>query len=384
MSKKLDKVLASLKTAVGSLQGNNGSHNGNNRRRRRRRGNANRSVPHPVGIMAGYGSAISSTFHQAMRGDGLVVRGLDLLTTLFVPDVKDDTHLSFYMNANPANWYGTRIGAISRGFQNYRPLKFTIHYRPQVGSTDNRSIFIGTLWQGNMLYGSGAIEPSLLTSPGGTYLPSWQSCSSVVPLGSRLPMRMFPIRDPPQVAVPFSLLVRSSDGGPSATASDMPGRIFIEYEYEFRNAIGAAASTLPTEGAAAATVNRVRLQVFNIKTSDKSQVVARWVLSQDPAITTNAAISGVVVDVSGGPTDNFPIGSHISTDFAQGVIGDGAGQARFIQVVKINDELPAVGSLAEGSEAILYIAGEFGDPVSPVPPLPTSSSSSSSVSRRLL
>ena len=189
----------------------------------------------PQGLLAGYGSPITTTFMTTSIGDGLVVRGFDLVSSFELGQ-----NISYYITANPAAWNGTRIAGIASAFQNYRPKKFVIHYRPQVGSTDTRSLFIGTIWQTNYITSRSSLEPSCLTSPGGVYTPAWQSATTVVNLATNLPQRMFPLRDPEQSTVPFAVYCRASEGGPSAEAASMPGRIFIEYEYEFRNAIGAS------------------------------------------------------------------------------------------------------------------------------------------------
>lgn len=189
----------------------------------------------PQGLLAGYGSPITTTFMTTSIGDGLVVRGFDLVSSFSLGQ-----NISYYITANPAAWNGTRIAGIASAFQNYRPKKFVIHYRPQVGSTDGRSLFVGTIWQTNYITNRSSLEPSCLTSPGGVYTPAWQSATTVVNLATNLPQRMFPLRDPDQCTVPFAVYCRASAGGPSDVATEMPGRIFIEYEYEFRNAIGAS------------------------------------------------------------------------------------------------------------------------------------------------
>lgn len=235
MSKNINKLMSALSSPSSGLQNTRNS----NRRRRRRRNRRTVERRVPRGILAGYGSALTSSFYTAHEGDGCRVRGLDLVST----PLTQGFNISYFITANPATWAGTRISAVALGFQNYRPLKFVIHYRPQVGSTSMTSVFIGTIWQNNSIYSRESIEPSLLTSPGGTYLPAWQSSTSVVPLGGRLPQRMFPIRDPEFAVVPFAVVARSSNGNSSADSVELPGRIFIEYDYMFDNAIGTTSQT---------------------------------------------------------------------------------------------------------------------------------------------
>lgn len=230
-----------IQSSVKTLAKNLGKLHFPMKRRRSRRRNRNRQARGPDGILAGYGSPLTSMFSSRSTQDGLVVRGYDLITSFQLGN-----NISFYMTANPAAWNGTRIAAIAAGFQNYRPKKFIIHYRPQVGSTSTLSMFIGTLWQTNYITSRSALEPSLLTSPGGVYLPAWNDSKTIVKLGTNLPQRMFPTRDPHLTTVPFSLVARASEGGPEAPATQMPGRIFVEYEYEFRNAIGSGTGFSPS------------------------------------------------------------------------------------------------------------------------------------------
>lgn len=276
----------------------------NSRRNRRmaRRSNASRV---PRGILAGYGSAVTASFYQSRRGDGEIVRGFDLITSPYDPAGLANPNISYFITANPASWNGTRIAAIAAGYQNYRPISFKIHYRPQVGSTSSISMFIGTIWQNNYITSRSAIEPSLVTSPGGTYLPAWQSACSVVPLGRRLPQRMFPIRDPDFSTVPFSLVCRASSGGPDSNSVAMPGRIFVEYAYEFRNAIGSGVGFQPS------TVNSVTASnatLYNGTTLLDTAVVVGG--RESTSATTGS--TGWVIDV-GVPSGSTVTQSSIST-----------------------------------------------------------------------
>lgn len=241
MTSNLTRSVAKVLNKI-SKNTNNQSNPSQGKRRSKRRGRRyRRNTRGPDGILAGYGSPITTMFSSRSTPDGLIVQGYDLVTSFTFGD-----NISYYITANPAAWNGTRIAAIAGGFQNYRPLKFRIHYRPQVGSTDDRSMFIGTLWQTNYITDRTQIEPSLLTSPGGVYLPAWNDSVSNVNLQTCLPQRMFPTRDPHFTTVPFSVIARSSQGGPDSRSTTMPGRIFIEYTYEFRNAIGSGTGFSPS------------------------------------------------------------------------------------------------------------------------------------------
>lgn len=288
-SKSVNKVIKTL----GALSTNTNKQNRRNSRRRRRitqypsRMSTARVSRGPTGILAGYGSPITTVFNQRRINDGLIVNGLDLVTSSSM-----ESNISYFMTANPVSWTGTRIAAVAGGFQNYRPLKFVIHYRPQVGSTSDLSMFIGTLWQNNYITSRDQIEPTLLTSPGGVYTPAWQSATTQVNCGRCLPQQMYPIRDNSFNVIPFSVVCRASQGGPTADATQMPGRIFIEYSYEFRNAIGGGS--------------------INYKSAFSTATVERD--SQQNGIVSQTPLDGWLVDMDIPPENGMPLFCKITTD----------------------------------------------------------------------
>lgn len=296
LTKDVAKVLAKLKTTTPTRS---------KKRRNRNRRNTGRSRG-PDGILAGYGSPITTVFSSRNTNDGLIVRGYDLVTSFSFGD-----NISYFITANPAAWNGTRIAAIAGGFQNYRPLKFRIHYRPQVGSTDLRSMFIGTIWQTNYITERSAIEPSLLTSPGGVYLPAWNDSVTNVNLRTCLPQRMFPIRDPHFTTVPFSVIARSSTGGPDSRASTMPGRIFIEYTYEFRNAIGSGTGFMPSE-----------VTMVEITTLSSSSVMCAVLNNAYSGVSNSILVdirptSGDIDRVQATPSELLPLGGQFTYDISE-------------------------------------------------------------------
>lgn len=324
MSKKgtSNESVNKLVNAITQSAGRNGRRNRNRRYRRRRITRRRfRNSRGPDGILAGYGSSLTSVFDSRRTQDGLIVSGMDLVTSFQL-----GSNISYFMTANPAAWNGTRIAAIAGGFQNYRPLKFRIHYRPQTGSTSSTSVFIGTIWQNNYLTSRSQIEPSLLTSPGGVYTPAWQSSVSTVRLGNCLPQRMFPIRDPSFETVPFAVVARASNGGPGDVSVEFPGRIFIEYSYEFRNAVGSGSGFQPS------TVN--------------SQ---QWTASEDGLVTTDSGGTGWVIDYSAAPNNNHPLFAKVTLD----VNNNGA------YVVKMNGQLL---SLPSGTSFRAYLYSDNGLP----------------------
>lgn len=339
LGKALSRVLATPNKGGKRRRRRNGSR----RRRMARRSNASRV---PRGILAGYGSAVTASFYTSRRGDGEVVRGFDLITSPYTPE--GNSNISYFITANPASWNGTRIAAIAAGYQNYRPRYLKIHYRPQVGSTSTVSMFIGTMWQNNYITDRSSIEPSLVTSPGGTYLPAWQSSCSVVPLGTHLPQRMYPIRDPDFTTIPFSIICRASDGGPTSPSLPMPGRIFLEYVYEFRNAIGSGASGFQPSSTSKVSVTN---QSVYLPTSTNTTSIYRM---------SGGVTKGWLIDMDGAPSVNFPLFAKLSYEQIVGSLTSGADPVVLTRL-KINGVNVNAG-LGTGTTIQLYVYTDDGQP----------------------
>lgn len=277
-----------------------------------------------TGLLAGYGGRISSRYSTMSFGDSTRVSGFDLVSST----LENYHNISYFASANPLTWIGTKIATIAKGYQNYRPLKFKIHYRPQIGSTVSYSMFIGTVWQGNVITSREAIEATLVTSPGGMYIPAWQISSTTVPLGSRLPMRMFPVRDASLTFTPFCVVCRAAEGDSSSEAVAMPGRIFIEYEYEFSNPIGSGySSDMMVDSVIPVTL------YDNIIYSGSNRSLQPGILS---------STSGWLVDMNHVPTPDWPLFSHLTTDMFMGPIDSSTGSSSLIQMfnVKLDGKIP--------------------------------------------
>lgn len=338
MSKRMtDSITSALSRAVSNLQLVKQS-------KKNKKGKKGLTIKSriPRGILAGYGSPVTASFYQSRMKDGEIVHGFDLITS----PLSAIHNISYFITCNPASWNGTRIAAIASGYQNYRPIQFKIHYRPQVGSTSEVSMFIGTIWQNTYITSRSSIEPSLVTSPGGTYLPAWQSSCSVVPLGGRLPMRMFPVRDPDFTTVPFSVVCRASNGGPSDVAIAMPGRIFIEYTYEFHNAIGSGGTGFQPAQVATSTVANSQIYLGSNTTA-----ITR-------AIRTGGTDNGWLIDLDTEPSVRLPLFAKVTYD--QITASSTAGGATSIAgTLKING---AIMGEIPSSPVNLQLYKDDGDP----------------------
>ena len=139
---------------------------------------------------------------------------------------------------------------------------------------------------------------------------------------------MFPLRDPEQSTVPFAVYCRASAGGPSADAASMPGRIFIEYEYEFRNAIGAS-----TVGFQPSTVKQITITTGGDVTGD--QVAGILVDAKSPTAGESKSFSS-----------QLPFNARITWDIAA------TGETYF----KVN------GNRYSGDTVIAYVYSDDGKP----------------------
>lgn len=323
-----------------------------------------RSLQQETGLLAGYGGRITSRSRTRSYGDSTRISGFDLVSSA----LENYHNISYFASANPITWVGTKIAGIARAYQNYRPIRFRIHYRPQIGSTVSYSMFIGTVWQGNVITSREAIEPTLVTSPGGMYVPAWQISSTDVPLGSRLPMRMFPTRDANLTFTPFCVVCRAAEGNSTSDAVAMPGRIFIEYEYEFSNPIGSGySSDMQVD-----SVVPVTLYDNYIYSGSKK--------SLQPGILSST--SGWLVDMARPPTEQWPLFSHLTTDMFMGPMESGSiTQVITMYSVKLDGKIPPPISSTEvvGELAIeLYTNSPPDMPSFPAANLAVRSASSSS------
>jgi hypothetical protein len=216
--KKLKKQKKKLKTAL-------------NFRPRRRR---NRRMP------AAFTKSFSK-FFRIVRQDGnsMIVRGRDLVYS--IPDSIEaqyqDSNVITIIPCNPCYWTGTRVSAIANGYQNYRPLKFNVHYVPQCAVTQQGNVLCGTIW--NQTPTSDNLQQSLRTSSGGMLTQCYKGAKSIVTMRSNLQYNLYRCGGKfDQESNPFLFMALAIGCQNSSGTKIIPGYFYVEWEYAFKNPIG--------------------------------------------------------------------------------------------------------------------------------------------------
>jgi len=168
----------------------------------------------------------------------MTVMGLDLVYS--VPDVisSQGTKVLTIIPCNPAYWVGTRVSTLALGYQQYRPLKFDIHYVPIVSALQPGNIFGGTIWS-DITIPDENIQQSLVTSQGGMSTQVSQPKSSSVRCKSNLTYNLYNIGgDLNNESNPFYYVAISVANFNDNNQRITPGYFWISYSYVFKNPIG--------------------------------------------------------------------------------------------------------------------------------------------------
>jgi len=239
---------------------NNNNNNNNNKsnKNRKRRTNRRRGFRNPVRGRRGRRIqpmryqpisqrrpvAFKNTrnFQKKMRvkrtdANSMSVVGMDLVYSIPDMSIHEGSEVLSIIPCNPAYWTGTRIAALATGYQQFRPLKFVIHYVPIVGTTQQGNIFGGTIW-GNISIPEENLQQTLVTSSGGMSTQVYQPKSAVVKCGDNLKYNLYNISgDLNDASNPFyyvSIAVGNFHNNTRVT----PGFLWVSYEFVFKNPIG--------------------------------------------------------------------------------------------------------------------------------------------------
>lgn len=182
-----------------------------------------------------------SKFFKIVKQDGnsMTVRGRDLVYS--IPDslvaTYQDTNIITIIPCNPCYWLGTRIAAIANGYQNYRPLKFTVNYIPQCAVTQQGNVISGTLW--NQTPSSANLQQTLRTSSGGMLTQCYKSATSDVSMQSNLQFNLFRCAGKyDQESNPFNFISIAVGCLDANNNKIIPGYFYVSWEYTFKNPIG--------------------------------------------------------------------------------------------------------------------------------------------------
>lgn len=202
-------------------------------RRRRRLRRPQRRIP------AAYPKGFRKQFQILSQGGNFMsVKGRDLIYKI-PEDLKQNNNCNILtvIPCNPAYWLGTRISAIASGYQNYRPIKFNVHYVPQCAVTQQGNVIGGTLWA--MAPNAENMQQTLRTSNGGILTQCYKSAVSKIGLKRNLQYNLFRMGGKfDQESNPFIYIAMTVGTINLNNDQILPGYFFVEYQFELRNPIG--------------------------------------------------------------------------------------------------------------------------------------------------
>jgi len=199
--------------------------------RRRRRGRRN--------LAAAYTKGFRREFNILRQtGTSMRVKGRDLIYK--IPnnlETNNKTDVITVIPCNPAYWTGTRMAAISAGYQNYRPITFKISYVPQCAVTQQGNVIGGTIW--NMSPNDSNLQQTLRTSNGGMLTQCYKPFTTNIELGTNLQFNLFRMGGKfDQESNPFIYIAMSIGTKDANSNNIIPGYFYVHYEYELKNPIG--------------------------------------------------------------------------------------------------------------------------------------------------
>lgn len=214
------------------------------------------------------------------------VAGKDLVYSIPDNQISDvDQPLIAFIPANPAYWLGTRVATIARGYQNYRPIKFDVHYVPHCAATQAGNVIAGTIF--HQAPGIENLQQSLKTSNGGIITQAFKPATSHVKVGNNLQKNLYRVGgDIDDDSMPFyfiaiAISARNQDG-----QSIIPGYFYVDYTYTFKNPIGDSV-----------VFSNSGLALFNDQLSTMKNQNIKAIVCQ-PYITNSISLSiGTALDV---------------------------------------------------------------------------------------
>jgi hypothetical protein len=169
--------------------------------------------------------------------DSMIVSGTDLVYQ--VPDIElsEAKKVLCIIPANPAYWIGTRISSLALSYNQYRPLRFVVHYVPIVSAMQQGAIFGGTIW--GTAPTTTNLQQTLVTSPGRINTQVYQPRTGIVKLGKRLPKNTFTIGgELNDESNPFNYVAIGVANYNQNNVRVTPGYFVVSYTYSFSNPLG--------------------------------------------------------------------------------------------------------------------------------------------------
>lgn len=205
-----------------------------NRRNVRRRLNQRRNAM-PIATGKGFNRNMSSV---TINNTTARVSGSDLVYKL--PDTLPMTTSAStiaVIPSNPAYWLGTKISQVARGYQNYRPIKFNVHYIPHCAATQQGNVIAGTIF--HEAPPADNLQQSLRSSNGGIMTQVFKPATSKVKVGSNLQKNLYRVGgDIDDDSMPFYYIAIAIACQNDQNQRINPGYFYVDYTYIFKNPIG--------------------------------------------------------------------------------------------------------------------------------------------------
>lgn len=182
-------------------------------------------------LPAAYATHVRARFSAVTSGDEVRISGCDLIYNIPTTLASSGGTLFCVIPSNPAYWDGTRIAQLAPAYMNYRPLKLSFHYIPQVAVTQQGTVFMGTLWNGAPVGDN--LQQTLVTSNGGCLTQCYVPADTRIKLGGNLQQNLFTMNGSLNPDTSPFIFVAGVAG-----AEVIPGYFYVEYEYAFKNPLG--------------------------------------------------------------------------------------------------------------------------------------------------
>lgn len=139
--------------------------------------------------------------------------------------------------SNPAYWLGTKISQVAKGYQNYRPVKFDVHYVPHCAATQQGNVIAGTIFHEAPSVDN--LQQSLRSSNGGIMTQVFKPAVSHVKVGSNLQKNLYRVGgDIDDDSMPFYFIAIAVACTDNENHRINPGYFYVNYTYTFKNPIG--------------------------------------------------------------------------------------------------------------------------------------------------
>lgn len=214
-------------------QNNNNKKKKQAKRNNQRRNNNRIRRSMPAAQTTGFARRFNVT---KLSATSATVSGADLVYAIPNEILTTSTVMSV-IPCNPAYWTGTRIAALAQGYQNYRPLKFNVHYVPQCAVTQQGNVLAGTIWHDAPPITN--LQQTLRTSNGGMMTQCYKPAVSVIRPKTNLQLNLYRMGgDIDDQSMPFFFIAISVACKDNNNNLINPGYFYVDYTFVFKNPMG--------------------------------------------------------------------------------------------------------------------------------------------------